>query len=707
MNKSRFLTIDWVLKISMLAILLVILVSTGNAQQIKVACVGNSVTFGYKIEQRERNCYPAQLQVLLGDGYEVGNFGKSGATLLRKGHRPYMKQTEFQDAVAFQPDILIVSLGLNDTDPRNWPNYRDDFIEDYGALLKSFQKADGSMPEIWIGRMTPIFHTHPRFKSGTRDWFWQIQEIIEQVASNWNAQLIDWHTPLHSRPDLFPDALHPTKEGASIMAKLAYQHITGDFGGLQVASVFSDHMVLQRDTLIPIWGTANRGEHISVELNGKKVETNVGFDGKWRVEMPAMPWGGPYSLMITSTSESITIEDVLLGDVWLCAGQSNMVFKVKQSAKGQQALAQKLQTTIRLLHYQPLAQTDNVAWDSTTLQKLNQLEYLKGNWELANKQSVGDFSAIGWYFGTQLEQALNVPIGLIQVAVGGSPTEAWIDRQTLEHHPQLVDMLYDWENNDHTMQWCRERAGTNIQNATSALQRHPYQPAYLYEAGIRPIEGLAIKGVLWYQGESNAHHVELHEVLFPAMVQSWREKWNQPELPFLFAQLSSLNRPSWPHFRDSQRRMAQQLPHVSMVVTSDWGNETDVHPIHKYPIAERLANTALRKVYGKTDVPYGYVSIEKVNIDKGRVEIVFNHTQKLQTTDGENIRELEVAGEDGIFHPVDVVIKKNTLVIRTENKPVKAIRYAWKPYSQANLTNEEGIPISTFRIDAPFNNNTK
>ncbi|MCU4157845.1 hypothetical protein J1N10_17860 [Carboxylicivirga sp. A043] len=699
--------INWKLKLSMLAILLLIFESAGYAQKTKVACVGNSVTFGYHIEQRETNSYPAQLQALLGEDYEVGNFGKSGATLLRKGHRPYMEQEEFQDAVAFQPDILIVSLGLNDTDPRNWPNYSDDFIEDYSALLESFRKADGSMPEIWIGRMTPIFQTHPRFNSGTRDWFWQIQATIEQVARNWNARLIDWHTPLHARPDLFPDALHPTKEGATMMAKLAYQHITGDFGGLKVASVFSDHMVLQRDALIPIWGTANRGERITVQFNDISIEVETGFDGKWEVELPSMQWGGPYALTIKTETKQITIKDVMLGDVWLCSGQSNMAFKVKQSNRGSEALNQVLPDNIRLMNYHPLAETNNTSWDSITLQRVNELEYLSGKWELANNQSVADFSAIGWYFGTQLEQELNVPIGLIQLAVGGSPTEAWIDRKTLEHHPQLVNMLYDWQNNDHTMQWCRERGGVNIQGAKSAFQRHPYQPAYLYESGISKIEGLAIKGILWYQGESNAHNVELHEVLFPTMVQSWRDGWNQPDLPILFAQLSSLNRPSWPHFRDSQRRLAQQLPHVSMVVTSDWGNKTDVHPKNKYPVAERFANTALREVYGENDVPFGNVEIESVNAGKDRIEIVFNHTQKLQTADGEKIKELEVAGEDGIFHPADATLKRNTLVIKTDNKSVNAIRYAWKPYSQANLTNENGTPVSTFRIDAPFDSKTK
>ncbi|MBI9065055.1 MAG: hypothetical protein JEZ14_23920 [Marinilabiliaceae bacterium] len=671
-------------------------------EKIKIACVGNSVTYGYKIDHRERNSYPAQLQQLLGDAYEVENFGKSGATLLREGHRPYMDQKEFGDAVKFQPDILIISLGLNDTDPRNWPNYRDKFIADYMTLIGSIKKSDGTAPELWIGRMTPIFHTHPRFKSGTRDWFWQIQETIEQVASNCNAKIIDWHSPLHMRTDLFSDALHPDKEGAGIMAHLAYQHVTGDYGGLQVASVFGPHMVLQRHKSIPVWGKANRGEKVFVELNGTSAKVSTGVDGNWHVEFPAMKHGGPYKLTVRSMSEEVVFEDVMIGEVWLCAGQSNMAFKVKYSASGAEALKQKMPSNLRLMNYKQHAYTDNVAWDSITLKKVNDLDYLSGQWQVCNTGSVADFSAVAWYFGNKLEEELGVPVGLIQLAVGGSPTEAWIDRKTLEFHPRLVNMLYGWRNNDHTMKWCRQRAGENIQKATSLMQRHPYEPAYLYEAGISQIAGYSIKGVLWYQGESNAHNAELHEVLFPTLVDSWREAWELPELPFYFAQLSSLNRPSWPHFRNSQRQLAKQIPYTSMVVTSDVGDKTDVRPTQKKPVGERFAHLALHQLYNKHAVPYGNIAIEKVEGNKRELRITFNHTAELRTADGEPLHELEVAGEDGLFHPAKAVLKDNQLMIDFGKQDIKAVRYGWKPYSQGNLVNEKGVPASTFLIKQPF-----
>ncbi|SMO85538.1 sialate O-acetylesterase [Saccharicrinis carchari] len=672
------------------------------AQPIKVACVGNSVTYGYGIENREQNSYPAQLQGLLGNDYVVGNFGRSGATLLRNGHRPYMQQPEFEAAMQFHPDVVIISLGLNDTDPRNWPNYRDEFISDYMALIQSFKRSDGTTPEVWIGRLTPIFHTHPRFKSGTRDWFWQIQETIEVVAKNTGARLIDWHTPLYARPDLFPDALHPVKEGATIMANLAYQHLTGDFGGLQPAAIFSDHMVLQRNATIPVWGTANRGEKVRVKLNGKQRSSIAGADGKWRVELPAMAAGGPYALIIEDSSEKLVYKDVMFGEVWLCSGQSNMEFQLQQSANGDKALKQQIPQNIRLLHFKSLAATNNTAWDSTILIGVNNLEYLQGQWAVANKESLPNFSAIAWYFGSELEAELNVPIGLIQMAVGGSPTETWIDRKTIEFNPALVNMLYDWKNNDHIMMWCRERAAINIKQASNKGQHHPYQPAYLYEAGIRRLVGFPIKGVLWYQGESNAHNVELHEVLFPALLDSWRRAWDRPNLPFYFAQLSSLNRPGWPRFRDSQRRLAQQIPHTDMVVTSDVGDETDVHPTQKQPVGERFARLALHQLYGKEERPHGNIKIKNVHSHKGTLRISLDNTKELRTFDGEPLRELQVAGTDGLFHPAKATLKGNAIIIENKEGDISCVRYGWKPYSQGNLINEDGVPMSTFQINYPF-----
>ena len=259
-----------------------------QAQKIKVACVGNSVTYGYGIENRETNCYPAQLQQMLGDAYEVENFGHSGATLLNKGYRPYTQQEAYQKALRFAGDYVIIHLGLNDTDPRAWPNYRDDFVRDYLSLIESFRKANPKC-KVWVCRMTPISHRHPRFKSGTRDWYWMEQALIEEIARIAGATLVDLQEGLYDRPDLLPDALHPNAEGAGILARTVYGALTGDYGGLQLPAIYSDRMVLQRDQPLPISGIANQGEKVTVTLAGQRKETVAGTNGKWTVTLGFYP----------------------------------------------------------------------------------------------------------------------------------------------------------------------------------------------------------------------------------------------------------------------------------------------------------------------------------------------------------------------------------------------------------------------------------
>lgn len=670
----------------------------GQEQPIKVACVGNSVTFGYGLPNREVEAYPVQLQQLLGKDYLVGNFGHSGATLLSKGHRPYIEQQAYRDALAFNPDLVVIHLGLNDTDPRNWPNHRDEFIGDYLRLIDSFKDSQGNKPKVWICRMTPIFNHHPRFKSGTRDWFWQIQEAIETVAQNSQATLIDLHSPLYNRPNLFADALHPDAEGAGIIARTVFSAITGYHGGLKPAGIFGNNMVLQQKMAIPVYGTANRGETIAVKLNHQEQKTIAGDDGSWKVWFPPMDAGGPYKLEIAGKEKTIHFQNILIGEVWLCSGQSNMEFTLAQSAGGDKESKAANQKEIRLLNYQGFVKTNNTSWDSASLSRLNRLDYFEGAWQVCNPKDAANFSAVAYYFGKTLQSKIKVPVGIIQMAVGGSPAEAWIDRKTLEHHPQLVDILYHWRKNDMIQPWCRERAEKNISSAKNQLQRHPYEPAYLYESGICQLAGLPIKGILWYQGESNAHNVELHEIIFPTLVGSWRKAWQNPDLPFYFVQLSSLSRPSWPHFRDSQRRLAQTIPNCHMVVSSDLGDSLDVHPIRKQEVGERLALQVLKYSYGKKQIQACGPEIKEAVEKNGILTLSFQHAKKLHTSDGQPLREIEIAGPNRQYKTVVAVIKGNTITFPTNGMMVKTVRYAWRPYSRGNLVNEAGLPSSTFEI---------
>ena len=669
--------------------------------KIRVACVGNSVTYGYLLGDRERDSYPSQLQRMLGDGFEVGNFGHSGSTLLNRGHRPYTKVEEYGRALDFAADLVVIHLGLNDTDPRNWPNYNDEFIGDYLALIESFRRANPAC-RIWICRMTPIFHAHRRFKSGTRDWFWQEQRAIESVAEIAGTGLIDLHENLYCRPDLFGDALHPDAEGAKILAQTVYSALTGDYGGLQMPHVYSDGMVVQRDVPLRIAGKADAGERVTVRFRGQKRQAAASADGRWEVVLDPMAASAkPAKLEISTPARRLEYDDVLTGDVWLCSGQSNMAFRVNQSVKEEAEAQREYAATgpaIRLFDMKPRWETDNVEWDAGVLDSLNRLQYYRpAQWMHCTPEAAARFSAVGFAFGRMLADSLRVPIGLICNAVGGSPTEAWVARKTLEF--SFDDVLYNWRENDFIQDWVRGRASKNIAKADNPLQRHPYEPCYLFESGVLPLQQYGIKGVIWYQGESNAHNIEAHERLFPLLVESWRGYWGA-ELPFYFVQLSGIERPSWPQFRDSQRRMAGEIANSGMAVCSDLGDSKDVHPRHKRAVGERLARIALHRTYGFDGVVDSGPSIRRATLRNGAVYAEFDCADGLHASDGQPLRRFELAEYDGMFHPAEAVVCEDGTV-RIESDGVahpRFVRYAWQPYTDANMVNGDGLPASTFKV---------
>ena len=684
----------------LLLILLVLPLLATAQEKIKVACIGNSVTYGYGHKTPGETSYPTQLQQMLGEGYEVRNFGHSGATLLSKGHRPYINLPEYTAALEFAPDIAVIHLGLNDTDPRNWPNYRDEFYGDYINIIEALRKANPTV-DIYVCRMTPIFHWHRRFKSGTRDWYWQIQDVIEEIAEDGGFELIDLSRYLYNRPDLMPDALHPNAEGAGIIAKQVYSAITDDFGGLSLPAIYSDNMVVQQGKPFVVSGTANAGKEVSVRFGKQRIIKKAAEDGTWMVMFTPMEADGKnYTLTVECGKEKIEYKNLVIGEVWLCSGQSNMAFMVKETSHIEQSLANVNGKDIRLYDMKPRVLTNNIAWDSASLVALNNHDYYRPTtWQLQNEENVKDFSAVAYHFGAMLSDSLGVPVGLICNAVGGAPAEAYIDRKTLEFHPVLVDILYNWKENDMIQDWCRGRAKKNIAKSTNNMQRHPYEPCFLYENGIMPIASYPIKGAIWYQGESNAHNVELHEIIFPTLIESWRKTWNDAEMPFYFVQLSSINRPSWPHFRDSQRRMAAEIPNCDFAVSSDKGHPSDVHPKEKAPVGERLARLALNRTYGMEHVAqHGPTPVRAFSF-KGKTVIELSNATELKTSDGGILKGLEIADKTGSFSKVeaeDVKFKGNRIIIERE---AHRIRYGWKPYTDANLVNEHNLPASTFEID--------
>jgi sialate O-acetylesterase len=512
--------------------------------------------------------------------------------------------------------------------------------------------------------------------------------------------MINFFEPLHPYPFILEDNIHPNAEGAEMLAKIVYGGITGDYGGLQMSPYYTDNMVLQYGRQIELQGMANAGEKVSVSIAGQKHRATADTDGKWTVALSPLKAGGPYTLKIEAGKKELVYKNVMAGEVWLCSGQSNMEFQLNQSATGKEDIPMAENRNIRLFDMKARWRTNPVEWDASVLDSLNHLQYFHDTqWTECTPQTAARFSAIAYHFGKMLQDSLQVPIGLICNAVGGSPTEAWVSRRMLEF--EFPAILRDWTKNDFIQDWVRGRAAQNIRKSKDKFQRHPYEPCYLFESAILPMQQFPIRGVIWYQGESNAHNIEAHEKLFERLVRSWRQYWEDEDMPFYYVQLSSLNRPSWPLFRDSQRRMLQDINNSGMAVSTDKGNPTDVHPTEKREVGQRLAYWALNETYGFRNVVPSGPLYSGVEFKKGAAYVSFDYDEGLRPAkEGEELLTFEIAGEDRRFYPATAVVEGNRVKVWSkEVKNPTIVRYGWQPYTKANLVNGAGLPASTFRSD--------
>ena len=676
-------------------LLLLFLLPLSARRIIKVACVGNSITYGTGVANREQKAYPVVLQRLLGKGYQVENFGKPGATLLRRGHRPYFDQPEFRAALQFRPDIAVIHLGINDTDPRNWPNYRDEFIPDYLALIDSLRAVNPHV-RILVARLTPIGVDHPRFDSGTRKWREEISQAVQQVAEIARVEWIDFYAPLVPHPDWLPDAVHPDARGAEVLAKVAYAGIMGRYGGLQLPPVFTDNMVLQRGMPFYLKGKADAGETVVVRLGGKELASGVtDARGVWNVRIPALTAVDSTTLTVSTARRTLTYRNVAVGEVWLCSGQSNMAFKLRQAADASRDIAKATDRGLRLYNMQPRWETDNVEWDSTAVVSVSRLQYYRpAQWVASTPQSAADFSAVAYYMGRMLRDSLRVPVGLVCNAVGGTPIESWIDRPMLEeYYPQV---LRHWKNNDFVMDWVRGRATKNLARRPGG--RHPYHPAYCFETGIEPLLNLPLRGVAWYQGESNAHNPDSWR--FDLLARSWRMRMGDFSLPFYVVQLSGIERPSWPWMRNTQRIAQRSVFATQMVVSSDLGLRHDVHPPYKRPVGERLAQSMLRHTYDRSGAPVSPEVGANSKVDGDRVQLDLREAKGLHGSDGQPLRGFEIAGENQLFFPATAQLNEDGRLILHAPKVAQPryVRYGWQPFPTGNVVNGAGLPLGTFSI---------
>lgn len=473
---------------------------------------------------------------------------------------------------------------------------------------------------------------------------------------------------------------------------------------LSLPATYGDGMVLRRFSPIQFCGTATAGETVSVTFLGVTHSTFADANGRWCVPIPAQPAGGPYEIIINSATERRVIKDVWIGELWLCSGQSNMQLPVSATASEKEDLAAAdTLARVHIYNVSPRFIPYAEEWTPARLDSLNRGLYFRpAHWDRSSRAAVKNFSSIAFNFARELSDSLGCHVGVICNAVDGSGCECWIDSATLAC--EFPEILTDWTHNELVMGWSRRRAALNCRRVPTAVQHHPYAPAYLFTAGMAPLEGTDLSGVLWYQGESNADLPEVHNRLFTLLEQSWRGFFGAPALPFYTAQLSSYEpRSSWPRFRDAQRRLADSLANTYLIVTSDLGEKDNIHPRRKREVAHRFVLSALHHTYGRSAVCPSGPAYAGFTVEGNALRLTFRYADGLRPATGRDIIGFEIAGADGTFHPARATVVTssthagNDLLVESTAVPhPTAVRYAYQPFTRANLVNAAGLPASTF-----------
>jgi len=475
---------------------------------------------------------------------------------------------------------------------------------------------------------------------------------------------------------------------------------------LKLPAIFSDNMVLQRNFAAPIWGTATPGQAITVKIADQTKQATAAQDGKWLVKLDPMKEGGPYEVSISGPS-TITYKNVLIGDVWICSGQSNMQWPISASRDPKETVASSTNPALRLFYVQRIP-ADKPADD------------VKGTWTESNPTTTPEFSAVAYFFGQELQKQLNVPIGLIHTSWGGTAIQLWQSKEAIEADPDMRAVMDEHQKRMEQYQAALKRyqdaaakAKEEGKPAPSARPpQPPMAPAVLYNGMIAPLVPYGITGAIWYQGESNAGQAKLYRKQMPAMINQWRKEFGH-EFPFYQVQLANYMAKTaqpvdsdWAELREAQLMTANTNPKTGMAVIIDIGEAKDIHPKNKQDVGKRLALAALGTHYGK-QIVYSGPAFESMKVEGNKARLTFKHTGSGLEARGEDrvagaakVTGFAIAGEDKKFVWADAQIDGNTIVVSSPDvaNPV-AVRYGWANNPDCNLYNKEGLPASPFRTD--------
>jgi sialate O-acetylesterase len=470
---------------------------------------------------------------------------------------------------------------------------------------------------------------------------------------------------------------------AGLLVALVAGSATAARADVKLPKIFSNHMVLQQRTQAPVWGWGEPGEKVKVSLGSQSVETETDPSGKWMVKLETPAASDEVWTLKVQGKNEIVLENVLMGEVWVCSGQSNMQWSVAASADKEVEIKNANYPLIRLFTV-PSAKEMPAAEPRSDFP-------IHLEWKECNPQNVTGFSAVAYYFGRKLHQELNVPIGLINTSWGGTICEAWTSRAALEADPEWFGPI---------------------------LERHPQfqagvpnQPAVLFNGMIQPLIPFAIRGAIWYQGESNKSRADQYARLFPAMIQDWRAQWGQGDFPFLFVQLAPYayakdadmkprDTGELPELWEAQVQ-ALRLPKTGMAVTTDITELLNIHPKNKQDVGLRLALWALGTTYGRSDLVYSGPLYDSMEPAGAGIRIKFRHTGGgLQARDDQPLSHFQIAGEDGKFVAAEAKIVGETVEVSSPDVPhPAAVRFGWSDLATPNLINKAGLPASPFRTD--------
>jgi len=452
---------------------------------------------------------------------------------------------------------------------------------------------------------------------------------------------------------------------------------------IKLPALFTDNMMLQQKSNAPMWGWAEKNANVTIKASWstKICKTKADDSGKWKTELQTPSFGGPFTIEVLEGAEKVVIKNVLIGEVWLCSGQSNMEMPLKgfpgqPVRNGNEIIVKSTNKNIRLITI-PRA---------TVLQPLDNFE---GKWEVASPKSTANFSATAWYFGSLLQEVLQVPVGLIHVSYGGSSMEAWMNQE----------MLKDF-------------ASAKIPTTKEELAKDPNRvPTTLFNGMLSPVIGYGIKGCIWYQGESNYERANEYTALMKKMVSSWRALWKQGDFPFYFAQIAPFNYASFhpkdylekyssAYLREAQLKASKEIPNAGLAVLMDVGEENNIHPTDKEKGGNRLAFQALSKTYGVEGFEFESPKYKSMEIKDNSVTVSFDDVPNGITSYGKEVNGFEIAGEDKVFYPAKAEVRRKSVVLTSDKvaKPV-AVRYLWKDFVKAELFSNGGLPMSSFRTD--------